>query len=192
MRGGYGRPPTRTIFGLVFVCRVTGTLRTTLCSGAAPIAPPGPFSHARFCSPGLSLSLFRFFCLSLSLLGLWGPLSGIGVARRLRRIAPKMPWKSAQNTTNPGNYFLVWKGDMLCFFLQLYLEFLNSTRLFPPNSSFAGQSNRGFQIEDFPRLLCVSERGNAVRFCRRRFPPLSRKVRPRGDGIFCDIRSLDF
>ena len=150
--------------------------------GGAPIAPPGPFSHARFCTPGLSLSLGFFVSLSLSLLGLWGPLSGIGAARRLRRIAPKMPWKSARNTKNPGNYFFVWKGDMLCCFLATL--FRKSTRLFLPISSFVGQSNRGFQIEDFPRLLCVSERGNAVRFCRGRFPRLSRKVRPHGDGIF--------
>ena len=41
----------------------------------------------------------------------------------------------------------------------------------------------------------MSERGNAVRFCRRRFPPLSRKVRPRGDGIFLlypEFRLLSF
>ena len=67
MRGGYGRPLTSTIFGLVFVCRVTGTLRTTLCSGGR-LLPPQVLFHTHVFVPqvSLSLSLSRFFCVSLS------------------------------------------------------------------------------------------------------------------------------
>ena len=143
--------------------------------------PPGPFSHARFCTPGLSLS---FFFVSLSLAA-WplGPAFRNWSCQTLTcyvELPPKCLGRV--HGTQKINYFFVWKGDMLCFFLATL--FRNSTRLVLPNSSFVGQSNRGFQIEDFSHLLCMSEKGSAVRFCRGRFPRLSRKVRPRGDGIF--------
>ena len=55
VRGGYGRPLTSTIFGLVFVCRVTGTLRTTLCWGGR-LLPPQVLLHTHVFVPQVSLS----------------------------------------------------------------------------------------------------------------------------------------
>ena len=188
MRGGYGRPLTSTIFRLVFVCRVTGTLRTTLCSGGR-LLPPQVLFHTHVFVPQVSLSLGLFVSLSLSAWPL-GPAFRNWSCQTLTSNCTQNALEECTEHKNPGNYFFVWKGDMLCCFLATL--FRKSTRLFLPISSFVGQSNRGFQIEDFSRLLCVSERGNAVRFCRGRFPRLSRKVRPHGDGIFCDIRGLDF
>ena len=148
--------------------------------GEGVFAPPGPFFHTHVFVPhSLSLSLSSCFfslslffpSLSLFLLGLWGPLSGIGVARRLPRVLQKCLEECTQAIV-----FLSGRGR--CCVFSLAALFRNSAVFFLQRFCC-----RAFESQianpHFPPLLCMSERGNAVRFCR-------------GDGFFCDIVYPEF
>ena len=157
MRGGYGRPLSSIFFGGSSVrFRVTGTLRTTLCSRGGAYCPPRSFFHTHVFVPQVSLSLSLLFVFCFLSFFLSQSLSLSLSSFSLELSFWNWSCSNAYSAWPLGPAFRNWSCQGLTSHcsknaLDECTEYHQKTSGSPPP-------------HPYPRMLLMAVRGNAVRF----------------------------